>query len=223
MMKAQYQIWCKQGGLSMIQEHYAPFGAAAGAWDPGVLGPVREINEQVVDSLCEATVATPKPCTGLLDVVRREFLQASVEARQRLAAAPFLLLDAGFADSASWVRPSGVQEVSAKSGASMPVLDLPIGIVHRTLLLGWHLARTNRLAARVALGMTPTCAELIGSLRLRDLETLAERDRGCVRLRWERRTELWRPLLLAAASGQWPLLESLQMRGLQLLAAEELR
>lgn len=207
----------------MIQEWDAPFGARAGAWDPGVLGPVREINEQVVDSLCEAAVATPASCESLLEFVHVEFLQASVEARQRLAAAPFLLLDAGFAERDRWVWSGGVQEASAQRPASMPVLDLPIGIVHRTLLLGWHLARTNRLAARVVLGMTPACAELIGSLRLRDLETLAKCDRGCVRLRWERRTELWSPLLRAAASGQWPLLESLQMRGLQLLAAEELR
>lgn len=207
----------------MIQEREAPFGVRPGAWDPTVLGPVREINEQVVDSLCEVAAAIPVPCADLLDLVRRDFLQASAVARQRLAAAPFLLLDAGFADRGRWLWPDGVQEATVRCPVSRPVLALDVGIVRRTLLLGWHLARTNRLAARVALGMTPECAELIAQLRLTDLETLAEGDRACVQLRWECRAELWGPLLQAAANERWKLLETLQMRGLQLLAAEELR
>jgi hypothetical protein len=57
-------------------------------------------------------------------------------------------------------------------------------------------------------------------LRLQELEAIAEADRGRVRLRWECRAELWRPLLRAALAERSEALAALRMRGLQLMAAE---
>lgn len=207
----------------MIQVKSAPASALAGVWDAAVLGPVREINEQVVDMLCEAAAAAGDGSAGLLAVVRGEFLQAPAAARRRLASCPYLLLDAGFGESARWARPPGVRDAPLAGAAEPAGVDCGVGLARRALVLGWHLARSNRLAARVALGMTPACAELVGGLRLRDLEAFAETDRGCVRLRWESRPELWRPLLRAALVERPATLAGLQMRGLQLLAAEDLR
>jgi hypothetical protein len=207
----------------MIQVKSAPASALAGVWDAAVLGPVREINEQVVDMLCEAAAAAGDSSAGLLAVVRGEFLQAPAAARRRLASCPYLLLDAGFGESARWARPPGVRDAPQAGAAEPAGVDCGVGLARRALVLGWHLARSNRLAARVALGMTPACAELVGGLRLRDLEAFAETDRGCVRLRWESRPELWRPLLRAAQVERPATLAGLQMRGLQLLAAEDLR
>jgi hypothetical protein len=207
----------------MIQVKSAPASALAGVWDAAVLGPVREINAQVVDMLCEAAAAAGDGSAGLLAVVRGEFLQAPAAARRRLASCPYLLLDAGFGESARWARPPGVRDAPLAGAAEPAGVDCGVGLARRALVLGWHLARSNRLAARVALGMTPACAELVGGLRLRDLEAFAETDRGCVRLRWESRPELWRPLLRAALVERPATLAGLQMRGLQLLAAEDLR
>jgi hypothetical protein len=207
----------------MIQVKSAPASALAGVWDAAVLGPVREINEQVVDMLCEAAAAAGDGSAGLLAVVRGEFLQAPAAARCRLASCPYLLLDAGFGERARWARPPGVRDAPLAGAAAPAGVDCGVGLARRVLVLGWHLARSNRLAARVALGMTPACAELVGGLRLRDLEAFAETDPGCVRLRWESRPELWRPLLRAALVERPATLAGLQMRGLQLLAAEDLR
>jgi hypothetical protein len=60
----------------------------------------------------------------------------------------------------------------------------------------------------------------VGRLRLQDLEALAETEPGRVRVRWEDRAELWGPLLRAARLERAATLASLQMRGLQLLAAD---
>jgi len=207
----------------MIQVESAPAPALAGVWDAAVLGPVREINEQVVDLLCEAAASAGEECAGLLAVVRGEFLQAPAAARRRLAGCPYLLLDAGFGESARWARPAGVRDAPPPRAAAPPVIDCGVSLARRALVLGWHLARSNRLAARVALGMTPACADLVGALRLGELEAMAESDRGGVRLRWEDRAELWRPLLRAALIERTATLSGLQMRGLQLLAAEDLR
>jgi hypothetical protein len=203
----------------MIQVENAPAAALAGVWDAAVLGPVREINEQVVDILCEAAAAGAG-CAELLAVVRGEFLPAPAAARRRLAGCPYLLLDAGFGERARWVRPAGVQDAAQAVCTAPPVVDCGVGLARRALVLGWHLARSNRLAARVALGMTPACADLVGALRLKELEALAEVDCGCVRLRWENRPELWRPLLRAALAEHPAVLAGLQMRGLQLMAAD---
>ena len=202
----------------------ATLGAAAplsaGQWDAAALGPVREINEQVVALLCEA--AAGGAGGPLAALVRREFLPAAAEARRRLADGPYLLLDAGFARPERWLAAASVRERPAVMTLAPPAFDCGVRLARRTLLLGWHLARCNRLAARVALGMTAACAERIAALRLEELEAIAETEPGWVRLRWEERVELWCPLLQAAALEGRERLVGLQMRGLQLLAADSL-
>jgi len=203
----------------MIQDYRAAAAAFVGVWDAAVLGPVQEINEQVVDALC-ATAAHAVETGGLLAVVRTEFLHASAVARQLLAGCPYLLLDAGFGDSAGWVLPAEVRDAPPLTAGRPPSIDCGVVLARRALVLGWHLARSNRLAARVALGMTPACADRVGRLRLQDLEALAESEPGRIRVRWEDRTEFWRSLLRAARTERAAALTSLQMRGLQLLAAD---
>ena len=203
----------------MMQVSSGPPAALSGVWDAAVLGPVREINEQVIDRLCEAALAAATDGGGLLAAVRQEFAHAPAPARRRVADCPYLLLDAGFGEPLRWMRPAGVRDTP--SPPSPPAtLDCGVALARQALVLGWHLARSNRLAARIALGMTADCAELIGAWRLTDLEALAESDRGCVRRRWESRMELWRPMLRAAMADCGGSLAGLQMRGLQLLAGD---
>lgn len=202
----------------MIHTPPAPADVPAGSWDAAVLGPVREINEQVVDILCEAAAggaAAPLPA-----LVRAEFLPASPEARRRLAGCPYLLLDAGFGDRRRWLQPVGVRDEPCRLPSDAPVIDCGVRLARQVLLFGWHLARSNRLAARVALGMTCECAALIAALRLAELDAIAEEERRWVRLRWESRAELWGPVLRAARAERAADLPGLQMRGLQLLAAD---
>jgi hypothetical protein len=203
----------------MIQDHGPAAAALAGVWDAAVLSPVREINEQLIDALCAAAAGTVD-AGGLLAVVRLEFLHASAAARRRLADCPYLLLDAGFGDATRWPLAAGVRDAPPMAAGRPPQIDCGVPLARRALVLGWHLARSNRLAARVALGMTPACADLVGRLRLQDLEALAETEPGRVRVRWEDRAELWGPLLRAARLERAATLASLQMRGLQLLAAD---
>lgn len=195
-----------------------PAPLPAGHWDATALGPVRELNEQVVELLCEAARSGPE--AGLPALVRREFLPATREARRRLADCPYLLLDAGFSRPERWSAAATVHDRPARLPAAAPGFDCGVPLARRALLVGWHLARSNRLAARVALGMTAECAERIALLRLEALEAIAEAPYGGVRLRWEERPGLWQPLLRAARSERGAELASLRMRGLQLLAAD---
>lgn len=197
-----------------------PAALPAGHWDAAALGPVREINEQVIELLCE--LATGGGAGALPALVRQEFRSATPAARRRLADCPYLLVDAGFAHPERWLAAATVHDrpVAAPPGTAM--VDCGVRLARRALLVGWHLARSNRLAARVALGMTSECAERIALLRLGDLDAIAEGQHGWVRLRWEERMDLWQPLLRAALLEGQERLAALHMRGLQLLAAESL-
>jgi hypothetical protein len=88
-----------------------------------------------------------------------------------------------------------------------------VALVRRTLVLAWHLARSNRVTARVILGMSALSAERIASARLADLEALAELAPGWIVPRWEAAAERLAPADRAACRGQPLLLRQAQLRG----------
>jgi hypothetical protein len=159
---------------------------------------------------------------GSLPGLRCEWHALSGAARLRLAGCPFLLVEAGFTRPDLWTRlpDLGVHEavplrtlLARRSALSAPLL-------RRVLLLAWHMARANRSKARIALGMSGTCAGVIAGCRLADLEVLAERRPGWIRPRWDQHAKVWRAWLAAAAKESPLDLERLQLWGLQMLAAE---
>jgi hypothetical protein len=141
--------------------------------------------------------------------------------RARLAASPYLLVDAAFDDESRWrcLAPRMVQDVPVQFAEAVFVGPGAGDFVRRVLVFGWHVARANRQLARVVLGMSPACAERIGALRLQDLDWLAQHRPGWVRPRWERQPRIWQHLLLAAREPDSDLLTQVSLRGLQLMAA----
>ncbi len=91
------------------------------------------------------------------------------------------------------------------------------------LTYAWHLARAESSAARLLLGMPPACAALMAELSLRRIDSLAERHPEWLRPRWPAQPQLWRELLLAAASGEARALSRARVHGLTMLAAEARR
>ena len=57
-------------------------------------------------------------------------------------------------------------------------------------------------------------------LSLRQIHSLAQTHPHWLRPRWPARVQVWRELLLAAASGEAPVLERARLHGLTLLAAD---
>lgn len=208
--------------------HPAP---VSGAWDSALLGPVAEVNEQMLECLRQmaadaltnaaATTATSDAVHAaprLVTLLRDDWLGLDAKAQRRLSACPYLLLDAGFAQPQRWEWLLSAQVMDAPVRASYFHGRGGVALVRRTLLLAWHLARCNRVAARVILGMSALAAERIGNARLADLEALAELAPGWIVPRWEAQPNIWRQLIGAACRGQPLLLRQAQLRGLQLLA-----
>lgn len=188
-------------------------------WDGTMLGPVAEINAFMLEILRATAAADEHASPRLVSGLRELWCELDAPAQQRLAHCPYLLLDAGFACRERWERL--VPERGVMDGGSRGYFASPRGValVRRTLVFAWHLARSNRLNARVLLGMSAECAERISGSALRDLEALAELAPDWVAPRWEQQPAIWRQMMRAALDGRDAHLKQVQLRGLQLLAA----
>jgi hypothetical protein len=195
--------------------HPAPL---SGAWDSALLGPVAEINEQLLECLRLMALDDAPVAPRLVTLLREDWRRLDAKAQRRLSACPYLLLDAGFAQPQRWDWMGGAAVMDAAPGCGYFTGRSGIALVRRTLLLAWHLARSNRVSARVILGMSALTAERIGACRLADLEALAELGPGWIVPRWEQQPNVWRQLIVAGCRGQAPQLRQAQLRGLQLLA-----
>jgi hypothetical protein len=192
-------------------------------WDGALLAPVTELNEQMLQQLRELALRAPgaggaESGPRLVASLREQWCALEADAQQRLAASPCLLLDAGFAEPQRWERIGGCAVMDAGDRSAYFQDAVGVALVRRTLLLAWHLARANRVSARVLLGMSTAAAERIAACRLSDLEALAQRAPAWITPRWEQQPIVWRQLIDAASRRQSVLLRQAQLRGLQLLA-----
>jgi hypothetical protein len=192
----------------------------AGRWlADGSLDSVAEINMQCLEFMA-AMPAGLQPGAALAGHLAC-WRDLTVDTRSQLATSPYLLADAGFDDESRWqllaqrmvhdLPPVQMEAVFTGPGAG--------DFIRRVLMFAWHLARANRQLARVVLGMSPGAAVRIASLRLQDLDWLAQHRPGWVRPRWERQPRIWRHLLLAARDPDRNHLTQVSLRGLQLMAA----
>jgi hypothetical protein len=214
----------EQGGISMDGQTAArPVRHwRAGRWlADGSLDAVTEINQQCLEFLAGMAAAGAAHCPALFAGLGAAWREMPGSSRARLAASPCLLVDAAFDDEQRWhgLAPRMVQDVSTQFAEPVFVGPGAADFIRRVLVFGWHLARANRQLARVALGMSPACAERIGRLRLQDLDWLAQHRPGWVRPRWERQSRVWQHLLLAAREPDGDLLTQVSLRGLQLMAS----
>ena len=132
-------------------------------------------------------------------------------------------LDAGFGDPARWrTPPASAQVGDAATDRYLRYFSVPTAteVARLVFIYAWHLSRSQPAAARLLLGMPAASVALIGRHTLRQIQALAESHPEWLRPRWPARVQVWRELLLAAASADATSLERARLRGLTLLAAE---
>lgn len=201
--------------------------AASIAWNQALLAPIIEINERMLEQLhtaaCVARAAhSVQDIPELLQRLLHDWCALDAAAQHRLAQCPYVLIDAGLDDPLRW-QSSGALAVHETAeprhrGAGLWMGEAWLALVRRTLLLAWHMARAQPLAARVLLGMGAASAECFAARRLADLDELAAQEAGRVCPRWHHQPQVWRQLL-RASHGSVQELRWTQLRGLQLLAA----
>lgn len=183
------------------------------------------VNEQCLELLCEqAAVRQPaRPRPALLKELEALWYGLDAGARRRAARCPFLLVDTGFARTASrpWL-PAGAIRDQDWSVPPVPFFTVPrtVAVTRLVLTYAWHLARGESAAVRLFLGMSAQLAERLAGRTLPEVFQLAEGEPGLLTPRWSDRVSVWRDLLAAARSGEPGALERCRIRGLQLLAAD---
>jgi hypothetical protein len=195
----------------------------AGEWVvDGSLEAVGEINYQCLGYLMEMAGGPSSGSLAIFGNHAADWRELPDNIRTQLSLSPCLLVDAGFDDETRW------RDFASRASFGVPKLRAEpafIGpgapeFIRRVFMFAWHLARCNRFAARVILGMPPQCAHHIGRLRLDDLDWLAAHSPGWVRPRWEREPRIWRHLLRAAREPNVGGLTHVRLRTLQLMAGE---
>jgi hypothetical protein len=193
-----------------------------GSWlGDGSLDAVADLNLQCIDLLAAMAADDTRHCPALFAGQASLWLDLPDRARQRLAASPWLLVDAGFDDLSRWrsLEQRAVHDVPAQY-AEPVFIGAGVGdFILQVLTIGWHLARAERQLARLVLGMSAGCAERIAQLRLQDLSWLALHRPGWVRPRWERQPQVWRHLLMSARAPGSSALTQVSLRGIQLMAS----
>jgi hypothetical protein len=188
--------------------------------------PLAELNAECLGLL--VLRATEGECTAalppLLVTLNDQWAALSSHAVRRLAAAPFMLFDAGLTLAPRWleVRARGVHEEVERAEAGFFELAAARSITRRMLVYGWHLARSRPRAACLVFGTTLPVVESLAACSLAALEAAADRNADALRPRWAHQFEFWRELLLASSAGADTRLHELLLGGIQRLAAETL-
>lgn len=95
-----------------------------------------------------------------------------------------------------------------------------IPLTRATLMLAWQAVRIDRPTACITLGIAKSVAEMIGTLRLADLDRISDRHHRHLKPRWAERPGVWRTLLSAANAASPPSARRTDAYGLQLLTGD---
>ncbi len=188
--------------------------------------PLTELNAECLGLLAEwaARTTAADQAPPLVDALRAQWLALPGPGMRRLAAAPFSLFDAGFANAPRWLEHRGRAVHDHPPGGDAAWFEgaAARSITRRMLVYGWHLARSRPRAACLVFGGTPTVIDSLAACSLTSLEAAAERNSPALRPRWSNHLPFWRELLVAASGGADSRLRELLLGGVQRLAAESL-
>jgi hypothetical protein len=128
-------------------------------------------------------------------------------ARQRVAAFPFVLVDLHFRDTDWW------QNAIASNGVT-PADPTPFGdLAIETLLFARQAAREDLVVAKAMFAMEPAVASLVTSLTLQKVRSIATHNAGELRVRWECDTEFWGELLSACRAADEQAIDAVRRQG----------
>lgn len=164
----------------------------------------QQLNEQCIELVCElATASSTQELPPFVSQNRDLWRLLEPEARKRVAAFPFLLVDLHFKD-AEWWREAGEGRLMRSTDATFytgvsPKLFEDLAL--ETLLFARQAAREDVDVAKAMFAMTSAVASLIASLTLSQIRAIASANTSELKVRWNSDPEFWGDLLVACRAG----------------------
>jgi hypothetical protein len=181
------------------------------------------LNEQCVELVCDLAASSSIEDLPRFILQNRDLWRLlEPEARKRVAAFPFVIIDLRFQDAESWQR--------ALQGHLMSPIDsthyngipprLFEDLLLETLLFARQAAREDMSVAKAMFAMNSSVATAIASLTLPQVRTIAIGNTHRLRVRWDSHPEFWGDLLVACRGRDERVLAALRRQGKLLFCGE---
>lgn len=192
----------------------------------GVLAQLQQLNLEYLDLL----IAGGSPSGGPTQIEQlpahldKALVALSASGRGLLAALPYTLYSLGFEDAAFWrnachaARPS--QDVPIEQRYPAGTASLQRSFCEVALMHAWHVAVSNRLAARLAYAMPDAVLAGVVATPLWRLKWIAAEYPTLLSPRWPTNPGFWPDLVRFASSGDARRFATVKLLGSQLIAAE---
>jgi hypothetical protein len=188
----------------------------------------QQLNEQCVELVCELA-ASPLQTLPAFILKNRDLSRLlEPEARKRVAAMPFAIVNLRFKDAESWqqasdghpMTPADMPDVANTAAYSGVPPNLLEDLALETLLFARQAAREDANVAKVMFAMTPAVVRLIASLTVSQVRAIAVANASQIRVCWDNDPEFWGELLVACRSGDEKALVAIRRQGKLLFLGE---
>lgn len=180
---------------------------------------LHDLNRRAIDLLAQAARRRTDHPLSVVSTVKRELLASTPASRDQAAARAFLLLDLDFHNGPWWqaiahdperrIRKPALQSAFARETA--------LSLSRATLIVAWRAVCADARSARILLGLDDSVAELLITLPVTAIDSIAEHVHPHLRPRWADHPAFWRALLRAANDGDSAKLSRIDLQGIQLL------
>lgn len=203
-------------------------GATAPVLSATLLSRVHELNLDYLELLIaeHALAACADQLQHLPARLRTSIVALPQSARRLLAAVPFTLYSLGFEDEGFWrtvchsaadaAADTTIDQRYAPSGTRWPQGSF----CEVALLHAWHVATSNRLAARVVYAMPDATALRLAATPLWQIKRVAADHAGLLVPRWPTNPAFWPDLVRFASANDVVRLATTKLLGNQLIAAQ---
>jgi hypothetical protein len=182
-----------------------------------------QLNAQCIELVCElANNLSSQELPSFILENRDLWRLLESNARELVAAFPFVIIDLRFKDTEPWQQASDghlmTPAASTLYSGAPPKLFEDLAL--ETLLFARQAARENVNVAKAMFAMTSPVVRLIASLTVSQVRAIALRNASQLRVRWDDHPEFWRDLLIACRAVDERAIEATRRQGKLLFCGE---
>lgn len=183
---------------------------------------LHDLNRRGVDLLAQTARRRPEHSFSLISALKRELFASTPASRDRAAARPFLLWDLDFHNAPWWQAIAHDPDRRIRKPALQPAFprETVLPLTRATLIAAWRAVCADARSARILLGLDESVAELLITLPVTAIDSIAEHVHPHLRPRWADHPAFWRALLRAANGGDSAKLSRIDIQGIQLLTGD---